>query len=279
MSVSIGALLRRLRPAGGKRPTDAPPLPFLAHNIRLDDGRQTKPDAGPTMDQFPIFLAVVRMLRLLFPEGLEGKSIIDVGCLEGGYAVEFARLGMISTGLDVRRSNIENCEWVRQRCDLPNLTFVRDDANNIGAHGPFDVVFMCGLLYHLDRPRRMMEAAARQCRKAMFIHTHFTHAHHTPAVDQFQLGPPTENEGLRGRWYLDHHPEPEDVLDRDLRGASWANQKSFWLQKEELLSLIRAVGFPIVLEQYDHFGDWIAPALRDGPYAEKDRSLFIGIKP
>jgi hypothetical protein len=124
----------------------------------------------------------------------------------------------------------------------------------------------------------MLEMASRQCRKAMFLHTHFTHAHHTPAVDRFHLSEPTEHEGLRGRWYLDHHVETEEVLDRELRGSSWANERSFWLQKEELLKAIARVGFTMVLEQYDQFGDRIDWALREGPYAEQDRSLFVGIK-
>jgi hypothetical protein len=47
------------------------------------------------------------MLNLVFPDGLRGKRIADLGCLEGGYAVEFARLGMNATGIEVRDSNFQ----------------------------------------------------------------------------------------------------------------------------------------------------------------------------
>ncbi len=67
------------------------------------------PDIHWTIDQHPVFGATRRVLQLLYPSGLNGHSIADLGCLEGGYAIEFARLGMISTGIEVRESNIRNC--------------------------------------------------------------------------------------------------------------------------------------------------------------------------
>jgi hypothetical protein len=85
---------------------------FTAHNIRLDNGTQTFPSAGGTIDQHPVFLSVRRLLQTVYHGCLEGKTIIDVGCLEGGYATEFARLGMTSTGLEVRESNYNNCLFV-----------------------------------------------------------------------------------------------------------------------------------------------------------------------
>jgi 2-polyprenyl-3-methyl-5-hydroxy-6-metoxy-1,4-benzoquinol methylase len=39
--------------------------------------------------------------------------------------------------------------------DLLNLTFTYDDVHNLGNYGVFDVVFCCGVLYHLDAPRKL----------------------------------------------------------------------------------------------------------------------------
>ena len=104
------------------------------------------------------------------PEG------VDLGCLEGGYAVEFARLGMDATGIEARQSNFENCLYVKNHVNLPNLKFLRDDAKNIAHHNKFDVFFINGLLYHLDEPRRFLEQVGRSCNKAMFLHTHIATA-------------------------------------------------------------------------------------------------------
>jgi 2-polyprenyl-3-methyl-5-hydroxy-6-metoxy-1,4-benzoquinol methylase len=130
-------------------PTEA--AGFTAHNIRLDDGSETRPGTGLLADG-PWCLAAKRLLNMLFPEGVAGKRIVDLGCLEGGYAVEFARMGMESLGLEVRQSNFDNCLYVKDRIRLPNLKFIKDNAWNIASYGRFDVIFCCGLLYHLDRP-------------------------------------------------------------------------------------------------------------------------------
>ena len=66
--------------------------------------------------------------------------IADLGCLEGGSTVEFARLGFQSLGIDVREPNIEACRYVQSKTALPNLTFARDDVWNIANYGSFDAV-------------------------------------------------------------------------------------------------------------------------------------------
>lgn len=248
---------------------------FTAHNIRLDDGTQTFPPAGITMDVHPITRSVTALLRTVYPTGLSGHSIIDVGCLEGGYATEFARLGMTSTGLEVRRSNIENCLFVKSRMDLPNLSFIHDNANNVGKYGQFDVFFINGLLYHLDRPRAFLETVAHNCRKVIILQTHISHAHKTEAARTFSLSEISENEGLPGRWFFEHGEMTTSDLD-DLKWASWDNVRSFWIQKEYLLALIRDLGFDLVFEQFD----WLSPMASEmtGTYVNIDRVMLIGIK-
>jgi tRNA G46 methylase TrmB len=59
-------------------------------------------------------------------------------------------MGMHALGVEVRASNFANCTEVRRRAGVPNLSFVQDDVWNLAAYGPFDAIFCCGLLYHLD---------------------------------------------------------------------------------------------------------------------------------
>jgi SAM-dependent methyltransferase len=202
-SVTVSAVGRAPTPAGS----------FTAHNIRLDDGTETYPAAGWLMSENGIFQAARRLLQIVYPEDLKGRSIVDIGCLEGGFTTEFARLGMAATGIEVRESNYRNCLRIKAGTNLPELRFVRDDATNIGNYGPFDAVFICGLLYHLDRPRQFLADAARICRRVLFLETHVTHADRTPSVDIYKLSEVTENEGLRGRWY----PEYGDLTPEGAR--------------------------------------------------------------
>jgi SAM-dependent methyltransferase len=250
-------------------------MTFTAHNIRLNDGTETYPAAGCLVEQLGRFQAAKRMLNLVFPDGLSGKSIADLGCLEGGYTTGFARLGMDTIGVEVRDSNFQNCLYVLANVGLPNLRFVKDDIKNIENYGMFDAIWACGIFYHVDNPRSFMQSAARACRKILLVETHFTYADRTPAADLYKLSDLCEHDGLKGRWHEEHSDIPQYELE-NLKWASWSNQRSFWVQKEYLLQLLRDVGFDIVLEQYDLMDNIVAGM--ESYYHTHDRGLFVGIK-
>jgi 2-polyprenyl-3-methyl-5-hydroxy-6-metoxy-1,4-benzoquinol methylase len=249
---------------------------FSAHNILLPDGSQTLPSAGWTMDQSTVLRSVRKMLKVIYPEGLKGKTVIDVGCLEGGYATEFARIGMSATGLEVRDSNYQNCLYVKSRMNLDNLNFIHDDANNIDKYGNYDVFFINGLLYHLDNPRKFLEKIGRHCNKAIFIQTHVANAKNSEAIALHSLSELSEHEGLRGRWYPEHEDIDQNELEK-MKWHSWSNNRSFWIQKEYLIDLLRQIGFDIVVEQFD-FMDDIVGEMTGGFYKTNDRVMLVGIK-
>ena len=174
------------------------PVEFTAHNIRLDDGTLTRPDEKQAMDAHAWFIAAKRILETVFPGDKRHLRLADVGCLEGGYSVEFARMGFQVVGIEVRDANIAACNYVKERTNLPNLTFAKDDAWNIAKYGPFDVVFCSGLLYHFDRPKEYLKTVSSVTSKLLILQTHFA----TDAVEaneKFHLSESTENEGLAGR--------------------------------------------------------------------------------
>jgi SAM-dependent methyltransferase len=256
-------------------------LAFTSHNVRLDDGSLTHPQAGRTMDETGNYACVKRMLPVLFPDGWQGRSIVDLGCLEGGFATEFARLGLISTGIDVRESNIANAEYIRARVDLPNLRFICDDAWNVAAHGPFDVVFCVGLHYHIADQRRFLAEMGRACTRAIFLDTWVApDADDHPSVGIYNLSELTEHEGLPGRWFLEHELDAGADKGRldTLKWASWQNQRSFWPTKGALIQSIRAAGFHIVAEDFNQLADPVAPSGPEGQRYRRGRSVYWGIK-
>ncbi len=252
---------------------------FTAHNIRLSDGTMTKPEIGYRIDEHSNCAAARRMLDLLFPGERSRVRVADLGCLEGGYSVEFARMGFDTLGIDVRESNIAACEYVKARVDLPNLAFARDDVWNIEAHGPFDAIFCCGLFYHLDKPREFLQRLGGCARKLLMVQTHFSTAD-AKAVGNaaWSLSPLAENEGVPGRWYTEFNDERDFAAREANRWASWDNKTSFWLQKEYLLQAIHDAGFDIVTEQYDALAPTIAANLLSEDYIRGNRGMFVGIK-
>lgn len=250
-------------------------IEFTAHNIRLDDGTLTKPDVGCAMDAYPWFVSARRVIETVFPGDKKDLHLADLGCLEGGYAVEFARMGLQVLGVDVREANIAACNYVRARTNLPNLTFVKDNALQIAKYGVFDVVFCCGLLYHLDRPKQFLKTLSAVTTRLLILQTHFSTDHQT---DKFRLSRVCENEGLAGRWYSEFSTDESFSKREFLKWSSWDNRRSFWIQREYLLQAIRDVGFDLVIEQFDSLGPDIAENMLRGYYRTDHRGTFIGIK-
>lgn len=253
------------------------PTPFEGHNIRLDDGTETLPRIGYTMDQHPVLRSTLRALRTIFPQGLAGRTVIDLGCLEGGFTTEFARAGMEATGVEVRNSNYRNCLYVRENVATPNLRFVQGDANDVDRYGAFDVFFVSGLLYHLDRPRAFLEAVARNCGKALVLWTHVAPDEVGPGSEHYTLSYMEENEGLHGRWYAEYDEISRDKLDDNLRWASWNNRRSFWIKKSHLIETLRDLGFDLVLEQYDWLDD-VVHEMDGGQHGKLGRVVLVAVK-
>ena len=249
---------------------------FTAHNIRLDDGTFTRPDSTMSMVEYPWFISARRVLETVFPGDKSQLRLADVGCLEGGYAVEFARMGFRVLGIEVRESNIAACNYVKSNTDLPNLQFAWDNALNIAKYGVFDAVFCCGLFYHLDRPKEYLETVSSVTKKLLILQTHFSLSE-SEGTD-YGLSAPSKNEGLPGRWFIEF-VDDEDFNNRDTaKSKSWDNKQSFWIQREYLLQAIQDVGFNLVMEEYSSLGPTIAGCLSSGSYQMNLRGTFIGIK-
>ena len=273
---------------------------FTAHNIRLDDGTLTKPDRGYSMEAYPWFVSARRILETVFPGDKKALRLADLGCLEGGYAVEFARMGFQVLGIEVRDANITVCNYVKSKVNLPHLKFEKDNAWNIAKYGMFDVVFCCGLLYHLDRPKQFLETLSSVTTKLVILQTHFstgtcdwrlriptlvrkvlakvTKNQNQNPVGRYNLSKISKNEGLVGRWYTEFADDKSFSKRDTSKWSSWDNRLSFWIQREYLLQAIQHVGFDLVMEQFDSLGPDLAENMLCGYYQVHDRGTFIGIK-
>lgn len=249
---------------------------FTAHNIDLGGGAQTLAGHALLADA-PITKSVLRTLALLCPVGSGGKSIADLGALEGGYAVEFARAGYDTLGIEARAANFEKCKAVADALALPNLRFVCDDVRNLAAYGPFDAVFCSGLLYHLDEPTAFLQLLAESTRRVLVLQTHYAMRRRPPLWREY---PPyrfsrlVEHEGNKGRWYREFlGPTTEEKMEHAL-WASYGNRRSFWIEKGHLIETLRRVGFPTVYEQLDFVPDAVA----DRYVRRHHRSLFVAVR-
>lgn len=223
---------------------------FIAHNVLLPDpdggGRITY--EGRLVEDSGTCQAALRDFKLAFAAvPPQTVRIADLGCLEGGYSVAFARAGYDVTGFEVRTENLACCEYLRSQLNLPNLRFVPGDVRQT-LTGNWDAVFCCGLLYHLDNPVAFLNLLGQVTRRLLIVQTHFS-----PRPD-------STHEGRGGHW----------ASEDNVRMSSWQNARSFWLAKNELLAAMNEAGFPLVFEQADYRDDIRVP--------EPDRGMFVGMK-
>src|SRR5580765_1679291 len=146
---------------------------WTAHNICLQDDVYTM---APRIVGDEIKLRrIVQCVFDLAGGSVEGLRILDLACLEGLYAIEFARHKASCLGIEGREANIEKARFARQVLGLDNLDFVQDDVRNLSMqkYGSFDVVLCLGLLYHLDAPDvfPFIERLSEVCRKICIIDT------------------------------------------------------------------------------------------------------------
>lgn len=170
----------------------------------------------------------------------EDLRILDLGALEGGFAVEFAMRGAQVVAIEGRERNIQKARFVKDVLGLDDkLEFVQDDVRNLSVarYGKFDVILCAGLLYHLDAPDvfRLVEAMAEACRRFLIVDTHFSVT-------------AEESRTYKGREYFGwtyteypHEPTPEEK--EKFLWAALDNQKSFWLTHPSLFNILADFGF------------------------------------
>jgi SAM-dependent methyltransferase len=247
-----------------------PAVEFTAHNIELAPGECTMNDR-PLIAHTPMMKAALRTLRIVFGDRDPATiRVADLGCLEGAFAVEFARAGYQTLGIEGRAANYERCQYVGERLGLANLQFVLDDVRNVERHGTFDATFCAGLLYHLDEPVAFLSTLGRVTTRVLLLQTHY--APDDGAEVPWALSEFTANEGRRGRWFVEW-PEgtPETAQDP---WASVGNYRSFWLGKRDLLQAMSDAGFTTLFEQYD----FLHHQIDDEYITANSRSLFVGVK-
>lgn len=103
---------------------------------------------------------------------LASLRVLGLACLEGLYAVEFARQGARAVGIEGRDVNLEKVRFVKKALGLDNLDLHHDDVRNLSLekYGEFDVVLCLGILYHLDAPDvfHFVESIGRVTRRSLY---------------------------------------------------------------------------------------------------------------
>jgi len=229
-------------------------LPFSTHQIYLGNGLWT-------MDKGVIAEKDLRTKVVLDQAGgsLRGKTILDLGCLEGGFTVAFARLGAkMSVGVEAREISYQRCEILRQYLKLRNLRFIHGDINVVLPQlQPFNIVFASGILYQMADPYSLLKAIHAVCRDFAVIDTHIAQ-HDSPSHKcSAELVTRTfEGKTYVGRIYHEYDPcLPKDQVEGFL-WAAYRDHDAFWPLEKSLEQMLLVVGFHNIIKIYPSSELW-----------------------
>lgn len=117
-----------------------------------------------------------RLLRSIYPKGLEGRSFLDCACNCGGYSFWTKEVGASRTfGFDVREHWIRQAEFLLEHRAWPSdgIRFEALDLYDLPERDvePFDITLFKGIFYHLPDPVAGLKLAADLTREVLIVDT------------------------------------------------------------------------------------------------------------
>lgn len=215
--------------------------PWTAENIPLGYGINTSPQHAHPHFRLRSFVQTIADMSV---KPWDQLRILDLGSLEGFYALEFVSHGAQVVGIEGRESNNVHARFAAEALGLSNIEFITDDVRNLcqEKYGRFDVVVCSGILYHLPGADacRFLSSIARVCKRLAIINTHVG----LRADGSISW----EGHSYFGFLYKEHSRNDTTDVKASRKWASLDNETSFWFTKPSLLNLLRDVGFTSTFE-------------------------------
>lgn len=135
------------------------------HNMRLG-GVETAPDHP--LGDYPSFKW--RRFREAIAGRVQGRSVLDIGCNGGFYAIEMKRLGASRVlAVDERQDYLEQARFAAEVCSA-DIQFRQLSVYDVGELGErFDIVLFMGVLYHLRHPLLALDLIHEHVARDMLV--------------------------------------------------------------------------------------------------------------
>jgi SAM-dependent methyltransferase len=226
-----------------------------SRRIHLRDGVWTREGPDPGGDFRLRWL--LQLIGDLAPKPISEMRILDLGCEEGVFGVEFARHGAEVLAVDGREAHLAHARFLAEAVGVEDrFEAIRSDVRLLdpAEHGQFDLVLCLGLLYHLDSADLLpfSRLLASLSRWGTVVQTRIA------LRGRRQLE--AEGRTYWGHPYFEFAEDASSDQREGMRLASLDNPESFWLTRPSLVNLLTDGGFTTVLE---HVGPHSATAAED----------------
>jgi len=199
----------------------------------------------------------------LFGKDIDNCRILDLGCLEGEYAIEFGLNGAKVVGIEGREANIEKAKFASEVLGLKNIEFKKDDVRNISTekYGKFDIIICSGILYHLPANDvcPFVYNISNMAKRLVIFDTHIS-LHPTQTIMY-------QEKQYHGHNYIEHPPGSSQEAKLRKNKSALDNEESFWFTKASLFNLLSNAGFTSVYECF--IPQHVLP---------QDRGAYVAIK-
>lgn len=204
-------------------------------------------------------------IKLCLPEDLSGKTVLDVGCNAGFYAIEAKRRGAERVlGVDAQKNLIRQAIFVREQLGL-DIEYDRLTVYDLDPHkmGQFDVTLALGLVYHLKHLVLALEKLFLVTRELLILETAIYPPELTPPDGTYQVGDHTAP--IYPLAYVGNPPEAKEAI------YNW-----FLPSVPALSALLKNVGFDSVEEVPASQGDRaILVCRKNNPYLDSQGITYL----
>ncbi len=213
---------------------------------------------------------IVQVVSDLSVKPLSQCRVLDLGCLDGLFSIEFAQQGAHTVGVEIREANIQKAILCQRALALGNLEFRQDDVRNVSeqTYGRFDAIICSGILYHLPASDavaliRNMHAMVE---RVVVIDTHIALA----PLERVVCG----GEEYWGSVYREHADDATAEQKTKVLWSSADNPTSFWFTRPSLINILTKAGFTSVYECF------VPTHLNFGQPGQDaiDRCTFVAVK-
>lgn len=202
-------------------------LPWFA-GTQLADGRilgslEARPGKREAIQTIPD----KRITRLDETLGLSGKRVLEIGCFEGIHTIGLCSFGADVMAVDLRPMNVIKTMFRLAAYGYSAAVFPIDVEDPNVELPDFDLVFHCGVLYHLEDPVSHLQRLLPRC-QAIYLDTHVAQEDQEDASLE-----------VAGQTFLGHHHHEAGWADP----FSGRGKGAFWLKTSDLVALLQSAGF------------------------------------
>jgi hypothetical protein len=271
----IARRLRRLKPAA-----DAPQFQ-LSRDAILDQYIRSAPSAQNAVDvfkgdwwstlpledvkagQLPLFEVPHVKFAIEAFGGVQGKTILELGPLEGAHTWMLEKAGAASiVAIEANTRAFLKCLIVKEVLGLRNAHFLLGDFEEYLRGEPvrYDAAIASGVLYHVRNPVELIHNLARFTDR-ISLWTQYFIRERLAAIPHMahRVGESTPGEYAGFRHTLNRY-NYGDFLDTT-RFAGGSEQYSNWLTREDLMGALQHAGFTQIRIESDEVGHTNGPAI------------------